>query len=104
MLLAAASNNDPGPIAVFERELLQCRLDLTGIDWVIVDGESGPVRPMNTVWARDLSGACERVSVAFSRDSGEGGDRALAGVRSTAERRRSWRGEPRWPLAGGDRR
>jgi len=31
------------------------RLDLTGIDWVIVGGESGPfARPMNTDWVREI--------------------------------------------------
>jgi protein gp37 len=31
------------------------RLDLTGVDWVIVGGESGPfARPMNTNWARSI--------------------------------------------------
>jgi protein gp37 len=32
-------------------------LDLDGIDWVIVGGESGPrARPMDPAWARDLNG------------------------------------------------
>ena len=34
-------------------------LDLTGIDWVIVGGESGPkARPMDLGWARDLIAQC----------------------------------------------
>lgn len=34
-------------------------LDLTGIDWVIVGGESGPAaRPMHPSWARDLRDRC----------------------------------------------
>jgi protein gp37 len=34
-------------------------LDLTGIDWVIVGGESGPgARPMDLAWARDLVDRC----------------------------------------------
>lgn len=34
-------------------------LDLTGIDWVIVGGESGPgARPMHPDWARELRDAC----------------------------------------------
>ena len=34
-------------------------LDLTGIDWVIVGGESGPnARPMHPDWARDLRDRC----------------------------------------------
>lgn len=42
------------------------RLDLDGIDWVIVGGESGPgARPMRTDWARDIRDQCETASVAF---------------------------------------
>ncbi len=34
-------------------------VDLTGIDWVIVGGESGPgARPMHPDWARELRDAC----------------------------------------------
>jgi len=34
-------------------------LDLTGIDWLIVGGESGPgARPMHPEWARELRDAC----------------------------------------------
>lgn len=34
-------------------------LDLTGIDWVIVGGESGPgARPMQLEWAREIRDAC----------------------------------------------
>jgi protein gp37 len=36
-----------------------CGLDLTGIDWLIVGGESGPKhRPMRPEWVRDLRDAC----------------------------------------------
>jgi protein gp37 len=35
------------------------RLDLSGIDWVIVGGESGPAaRPMNPEWAIDVRNQC----------------------------------------------
>lgn len=35
-------------------------LDLSGIDWVIVGGESGPnARPMDPGWARDVREQCE---------------------------------------------
>ena len=38
---------------------LPAPLDLTGIDWVIVGGESGPgARPMHPDWARELRDAC----------------------------------------------
>ena len=41
-------------------------LDLTGIDWVIVGGESGPrARPMDPAWVDDILAQCERASVAF---------------------------------------
>jgi protein gp37 len=39
-------------------------LDLTGISWVIVRGESGPgARPMNPNWDRDIRDACRRSDV-----------------------------------------
>lgn len=41
-------------------------LDLRGIDWVIVGGESGPgSRPMAADWARDLRDRCVELGVAF---------------------------------------
>ncbi len=41
-------------------------LDLRGIDWVIVGGESGPgSRPMSIEWARDLRDRCVQAGVAF---------------------------------------
>jgi protein gp37 len=41
-------------------------LDLTGIDWVIVGGESGPEhRPFDPDWARDLRDRCVDAGVAF---------------------------------------
>ena len=41
-------------------------LDLTGIDWLIVGGESGPgSRPMHADWARDLRDRCEGTDTAF---------------------------------------
>ncbi len=41
-------------------------LDLSGIDWVIVGGESGPrARPMEPAWATDLRDQCQRASVPF---------------------------------------
>ena len=42
------------------------RLDLHGIDWVIVGGESGPrSRPMDPAWAVDIRNQCVRARVAF---------------------------------------
>jgi protein gp37 len=41
-------------------------LDLTGIDWVIVGGESGPkARPMHPNWVRGLRDRCVEAGVAF---------------------------------------
>ena len=41
-------------------------LDLEGIDWVIVGGESGPgARPMQADWARDIRDQCLAAGVAF---------------------------------------
>ena len=41
-------------------------LDLTGIHWVIVGGESGPgARPMDPAWAENLRDQCVRASVPF---------------------------------------
>ena len=41
-------------------------LDLSGIDWVIVGGESGPgARPMNTDWVREIRDDCVDAAVPF---------------------------------------
>ena len=41
-------------------------LDLRGIDWVIVGGESGPhARPMQASWVLDIRDQCRRAGVAF---------------------------------------
>jgi protein gp37 len=42
------------------------KLNLRGIDWVIVGGESGPgARPMNPKWATELRDQCLRANVPF---------------------------------------
>ena len=42
------------------------RLDLNGIDWVIVGGESGPgSRPMDPAWVRDIRDQCAGATVPF---------------------------------------
>lgn len=42
------------------------KLNLRGIDWVIVGGESGPgARPMDPVWATELRDQCLRANVPF---------------------------------------
>jgi len=41
-------------------------LNLTGIDWVIVGGESGPgARPMEPEWVRGIRAQCNRAQTAF---------------------------------------
>jgi protein gp37 len=41
-------------------------LDLTGIDWLIAGGESGPgYRPVQLEWLRELRDACAAAGVAF---------------------------------------
>ncbi len=41
-------------------------LDLNGVHWVIVGGESGPDRrPMNPEWARDIKTQCNEAGVAY---------------------------------------
>ena len=40
-------------------------IDLTGIHWVIVGGESGPkARPFNLAWAQSIVGQCKAAGVA----------------------------------------
>jgi protein gp37 len=42
------------------------KLDLTGIDWAIVGGESGPhARPMSEAWAIEIRDQCRAANVAF---------------------------------------
>ena len=42
------------------------RLDLSGVHWVIVGGESGPhARPMKKEWVRSLRDRCQQESVPF---------------------------------------
>ena len=57
--LASGSSIEPliGPVG---------KLDLAGIDWVIVGGESGPgARPMKEEWAVDVRDQCQASNVAF---------------------------------------
>jgi len=42
------------------------KLNLGGIDWVIVGGESGPgARPMNPAWVKDIRDQCRNAQVPF---------------------------------------
>ena len=41
-------------------------IDLTGIDWAIVGGESGPkARPIREAWIDEIHGACRHYKTAF---------------------------------------
>jgi protein gp37 len=41
-------------------------IDLRGIDWVVVGGESGPhARPMNSSWVRAIRDCCVKEDVSF---------------------------------------
>lgn len=52
--------------SLFERSGRRSPLDLDGIDWLIVGGESGPgARPLNVSWALELAVACDRGATAF---------------------------------------
>jgi protein gp37 len=43
-----------------------CSADLSGIDWAIVGGESGPhARPMKVEWLNEIHSMCERTGTAF---------------------------------------
>jgi protein gp37 len=57
-------------------------LDLDGIDWLIVGGESGPhARPMELEWAHELAAACEVAGTAFFvKQLGTVTGRALGGT------------------------
>jgi protein gp37 len=42
------------------------KLNLIGIDWVIVGGESGPgARKMDATWAIEIREHCQKANVAF---------------------------------------
>jgi protein gp37 len=55
-------------------------LDLRGIDWVIVGGESGPkARPMNPEWVTDLRDQCRIAGIPFFFKQWGGKNKKLAG-------------------------
>jgi protein gp37 len=62
------------------------KLDLAGIGWVIVGGESGPgARPMQADWVRGIRDECQRQDVAFFFKQW-GGLRPKTGGRALDER------------------
>jgi protein gp37 len=55
-------------------------LDLHGIDWVIVGGESGPkARPMDPAWVVDLRDQCQRSGIPFFFKQWGGANKKKAG-------------------------
>lgn len=55
-------------------------LDLDGIDWVIVGGESGPkARPMKEEWVTDIRDQCRRARVPFFFKQWGGANKKKAG-------------------------
>lgn len=58
-----------GPIELFDRECFDNTanyLKLSGLNWVVVGGESGPdARPMHTRWVRDIRNDCQRLNIPF---------------------------------------
>ena len=80
-------------------------LDLKGIGWVIVGGESGPrARPMRPEWARDILAQCRRANVPFffkqwgAHD--EAGRRVGKGKAGRLLQRRTWDAMPTVAEAG----
>lgn len=71
------------------------KVDLRGIDWVIVGGESGPgARPMDPAWALDLRDQCRAAQVPFFFKQWGGRNKKRAGRLLDG---RSWDQMPRSP-------
>jgi protein gp37 len=71
------------------------KVDLVGIDWAIVGGESGPkARPMAEEWAIEIRDQCRDAKVAFFFKQW-GGVRPKSGGREL--RGREWNQYPRVP-------
>jgi protein gp37 len=75
------------------------RVPLSGIDWVIVGGESGPgARPMNIEWVRPIRDRCVARGVSFFFKQWGGVNKKRAGRRIDG---RTWGETPPVPLDGG---
>jgi protein gp37 len=71
-------------------------LDLSGIDWVIVGGESGPrARPMDPAWAREIRDQCIASNVPFFFKQWGGKRKSRTGRVLDG---RTWNGFPRSPI------
>jgi protein gp37 len=70
-------------------------LDLNGIDWAIVGGESGPgARPVDPAWVRDIRDQCQAAGVAFFFKQWGGVHRKRTGRLLDG---RTWDEMPAWP-------
>jgi protein gp37 len=73
------------------------KLNLRGIDWVIVGGESGPgARPMETEWVLEIKEQCMKAGVPFFFKQWGGFNKKKAGRRLQG---RTWDELPRKPMA-----
>jgi protein gp37 len=75
-------------------------LDLTGIHWVIVGGESGPnARPMNPDWPKSIQKQCKEQNVAFFFKQwgtwGEDGRKRSKHANGSLLLGREWKEEPK---------
>ncbi len=70
------------------------KLNLRGIDWVIVGGESGPgARPMDAAWVREIRDSCLKQKVAFFFKQWGGTVKSRTGRRLD---RREWNEMPKF--------
>lgn len=66
-------------------------LDLTGIHWVIVGGESGPnARPMEAAWVENIVRQCNAAGVAVFFKQWGGSSRDKGGCLLNGEERKEW--------------
>jgi protein gp37 len=75
------------------------KLDLTGVHWVIVGGESGPnARPMNPNWPKNIQKQCKEQNVAFFFKQwgtwGEDGKKRSKHANGNLLLGREWKEEP----------
>lgn len=76
-------------------------LDLRGIDWVIVGGESGPrARPMEKSWVVEILGQCQEARVPFFFKQWGGRNKKKAGRQLGGRTWDEMPGAGRWPRRG----
>lgn len=74
-------------------------LNLDGIDWVIVGGESGPgARPVDSAWVVDIRDQCQEAGVPFFFKQWGGVNKKKAGRELEG---RTWDGRPGFTPRGG---